>query len=83
MKSAHKFRQIEDVMKPTIYEAMKAAGVPIDSHESDLYVRATPEAERIISEYGKVGEYFTDSIDHVRWIELPFMFDPFWKKAIP
>ena len=32
----------------SIYEQLKAAGVPLDSHESDLYAKVTPASVAIV-----------------------------------
>lgn len=37
----------------TLYEALTAAGCEIDHHESDLYVRVTPDSTRIV--FGHFG----------------------------
>lgn len=68
----------------TIYEAMKAAGVPIDNHESDLYVKVTPDSTRIVREYGKEpytgsATVFTSQVDGEYWYDIPFAFDPWWE----
>lgn len=68
---------------PTVYQALLAAGVPLDSHESDLYAKVTPESRRILAEYGlsptvSMTTVFISQIDGERWYDLPFRFDPFW-----
>lgn len=64
----------------TIYEQLKAAGVPTDHHESDLYAKVTPESRGIINDYKfkcNVTTFYSQ-IDHELWFEIPFEFDPFW-----
>ena len=39
-----------------LYGRLKAAGVPLDSHESDLYAKVTPESWRLVNEAFKRGE---------------------------
>ena len=66
----------------TLYERAKAAELDIDNHESDLYLKDTPEAQTIIKDWQKASgldgciTYFKD--EGVQWIDIPFMFDPFW-----
>jgi hypothetical protein len=59
---------------------LMAAGIPIDSHESDLYCLATPEARALI---GRAGHYsvtrFRSTIDGRDWYEIPFAFEPWWQ----
>lgn len=70
-------------MAQTLYERLVAAGCEIDHHESDLYVKATPEALAIIEDYEaasklKNRETFSSAIDGSPWYDLPFAYDPFW-----
>ncbi len=64
----------------SLYQALRAAGVPIDHHESDLYVLDMPIARTLIAKHGKKGTAFTSQIDKRRWIDVPFAYDPFWEK---
>ena len=74
-------------MNATLYEKAKAAGIEMDNHESDLYLKDTPEARRIIKEWQKESgldgciTYFHSETDKAQWIDIPFMFDPFWPKG--
>ena len=74
-------------MVKSIYARAKAAGIPMDSHESDLYLKDTPDARRILQEWreesGRDGcvTYFRDNIDRQQWIDIPFAYDPFWAVA--
>jgi hypothetical protein len=68
----------------SVYEALVSAGCKIDSHESDLYVEATPIAEKIIAEHIGSGEihgatHFRSAVDGKLWADIPFAFEPFWK----
>ena len=70
-------------MEQHIYDALKEANVPLDSHYSDLYAEATPDAVRIIGEYrreGKIGPVstFKSNIDGKRWYDIPFAYAPYW-----
>lgn len=74
------------VAQPSIYKRLKAAGCAIENHESDLYVRDSETARRIIREVNAVpslGKWststFTGSDGH-RWIDIPFAYDPWWQK---
>lgn len=72
----------------SIYEALKKAGCEIDNHESDLYVRATPEARNTIAVYREKNkghpfcvDYFTGT-DGLGWLEIPFLYDPWWQARL-
>jgi hypothetical protein len=65
---------------PSLYEQMKAAGVEIDHHESDLYVPVNPTTRLIISDYKYKSnvETFRSQIDGTYWYDIPFAYDPAW-----
>lgn len=65
----------------SLYKELVAAGVPIDHHESDLYVLDTRVARGILAAHGKKGTPFTSQVDGRRWIDVPFAYEPFWEKA--
>jgi hypothetical protein len=64
----------------SLYQDLKAAGIPTDHHESDLYVRDTPAARALIAKHGKKGSGFTSQINRKQWLDVPFAYDPFWAK---
>lgn len=66
----------------TLYQAAIAAGIPIDSHESDLYMLATEEARALIHKHGKHGtaSLFRSEVDGRMWWDVPFSFDPWWER---
>lgn len=74
----------------SLYAQLKAAGCAIDNHESDLYVRDSETARRIIKAVndagreGNLGQRWATSAfrgtdGHV-WIDIPFAYDPWWSK---
>lgn len=67
----------------SLYTALKAAGCEIDNHESDLYIRCTPEACKIMERFEKRGTPFTSNIDGKLWFDVPFMFEPWWTARAP
>ena len=68
----------------TIYQRATAAGIPMDHHESDLYLKDTPEARRILAEWraesgrDEFVTYFHDQETGEQWIDIAFAYDPFW-----
>ena len=68
----------------SLYQQMLVAEVPVDSHESDLYVKVTPESTRIIEEADlqSAPTTFTSPMDGEPWYEIPFGYDPFWPKTV-
>lgn len=64
----------------SLHQQLLAAGVPLDSHESDLYAQVTPESRRIVEESGHSSTMFKSEIDGKMWYDLPFAYDPFWAK---
>ena len=72
--------------QPSIYKRLRDAGCALDHHESDLYVRDSETARRIIREVNAVpslgkwrAEPFMGSDGH-RWLDIPFAYDPWWEK---
>ena len=68
----------------SIYQQMKAAGVPVESHASDLYVPDTPQVREILQRFGRnpgTVLSFTSQIDGKRWFDIPFAHDPFWERS--
>ena len=66
----------------TLYEQLKAAGVPLDSHESDLYALATSEAHEIVLASCHMYSVFRNELDGKLWLDVPFAFDPWWKARV-
>jgi len=62
----------------SIYEEMKNTGVKIDSWESDMYVPVNAITKEIVSRYQfkKMVSIFTDNIDHIKYYDIPFAYDP-------
>lgn len=67
-----------------IYEQMKAAGVQIDHHESDLYVPVNDISREILKTYEFRSNVtcFTCNIDKKRWYDIPFAYTPWWEKRV-
>lgn len=80
-----KTEQKTTIQPPSLYAALKAAGVPLDSHESDLYAKVTPESSAIVNRYRKEKHISVSTFKHQvtgdMWYDLPFQFDPFWDKV--
>lgn len=72
-------------MGKTIYERMNEAGLVAGSHESDLYVKDTPEARAILKEVEVIRgvrlaySAFVSNINNERCLDIPFMYDPWWE----
>ncbi len=66
---------------PSLYSELLAAGVPMDHHESDLYVKLTTVSAGIIRAYeiGKHAHPFVSQQDGSVWYEVPFAYLPFWE----
>lgn len=61
----------------SIHERLKAAGVPLDHHATDLYAMKTPVSTALIESYqfrDQVSE-FKDQRHGGIWYEIPFAYD--------
>ena len=63
---------------PMLYEDLVALGIPLDHHESDLYVLDVPEARDVIRRHGRRFTPFQSKREGLTWLEVPFAFDPWW-----
>jgi hypothetical protein len=59
-----------------LYALLAAAGCEIDHHESDLYVKATPEAIALVKASGWTYEWFRS--DGASWLDVAFGYTPWW-----
>ncbi len=65
----------------SLYKELKAAGVPMANHYSDLYVPVTPETRAIIRKYRPGGvSVFTNQVEGGAWFDVPFAFEPYWER---
>lgn len=75
--------QITETTNMSLYETLKAAGIEIDHHASDLYVPVTPESKLILAKYplqNKNASVFKSNTDGVMMFDIPFAYDPAWEK---
>jgi len=56
-----------------IYNVVQELGIPMETHESDLYIPVTPETKELIDQYEYEGNVSTfTSHDGTQWFEIPF-----------
>jgi hypothetical protein len=73
----------------TLYHLLYVEDIPMDHHESDLYVLNSPEALTLIRFYeSQTGEKlhmtpFRSQIDNKIWLDIPGHYMPFWDKSVP
>ncbi len=79
MTKEHEATELED--GKSIYQQMVDAGQKISSHATDLYVKVTPESRAIINAYRFKCNVttFISQLDHERWYDIPFAYDPAWE----
>jgi hypothetical protein len=64
-----------------LYDALKAAGIEMSNHESDLYFPDTPETRAILSQFPAEkanATFFINQVNHKPWIDVPFAYMPWW-----
>jgi hypothetical protein len=64
----------------SVYLKLKKAGIKTDHHESDLYCEANQLSIKILKDHGIKFKTFVDNIEGKIWLDIPFMYDPFWGK---
>jgi len=66
-----------------LYDELIAVNATMEHHESDLYVRATPEVFEIVKRhYGEIGGklYSPFWSEGQVWLEIPFGYSPFFSR---
>jgi hypothetical protein len=69
-------------MTSTLYGDLLRAGVPMDSHESDLYALDTALAREILAKFpesAKLASRFESQLDGEIWWDVPFAYLPWWQ----
>ena len=77
----------------SLYTDARDRGLEIDHHESDLYLKDTPEARALLAEHGKKGRRtyevdgwnvsrFKSEIDGTYWLDIPFDYEPWHLRRI-
>ena len=65
----------------SIYTDLIEAGLDVSNWQSDLYVPVCDNSREILKKYPKqTRSTFKSNVDGLQMYELPFAFDPFWKK---
>lgn len=68
----------------TLYEDLKAAGIPTDNHESDLYFPETAASLEILRRHEvhrqNARRFVCVSDGGKPWIEVPFAYQPWWEE---
>jgi hypothetical protein len=71
--------------KPDLHAQCVAAGIPVESHCSDLYIPVNEITRKLVAEYAAAGgtraETFTSNIDGKRWYDVPFAYSPYWEEV--
>jgi hypothetical protein len=64
-----------------LWERVKAAGIPFDSHATDLYIPVTEETRKLIADYEhkSIVTTFVSNIDKKLWFDIPFAYIPAWE----
>ena len=66
-----------------IYEKAVAILPPdhIDHHETDLYIKISPESCALVSDYEfrNQVETFLSPLDNCLWFDIPFAYSPTWE----
>ncbi len=71
----------------SLYKQLKRIGLKegrgaadeIGHHESDLYVKASPETRALVKASGRPYSFFKSNVDGKTWIDVPFAYEPFWE----
>lgn len=69
----------------SLYTDLCDAKIPMDHHESDLYVKVTVQSAAILANYKNVIERrfiktFRHQVTQDIWYDIPFAYEPFWER---
>lgn len=66
----------------SLWDEIKARGIPYDHHESDLYIPVTAETTALVRQYDRnhTAERFISQTDGKPWYDIPFAYLPWWEK---
>jgi hypothetical protein len=69
---------------PSVYAECLAAGVPMASHYSDLYIPANDQTREILKRCGKKVDghnvsTFINQVEGGTWYDVPFAYLPYWE----
>jgi hypothetical protein len=64
----------------TLYREVVKRKIEHSNHYSDLYLPKTSETIRLCSYFNVTPTIFTNNIDGKQWLDIPFMFEPYWNE---
>jgi hypothetical protein len=70
-------------MTATLYGDLRAAGVPIANHQSDLYFQDSANSRAILARWpdkAKLATRFENQQTGETWWDVPFAFLPWWEQ---
>jgi hypothetical protein len=67
-------------MTMSLYLECLELGIPVDSHESDLYIPVNETTRVLLLKHQQQATTFVSQIDGALWYDVPFRFDPWWEK---
>jgi hypothetical protein len=74
------YKPARPVPQMSLYTELVAAGCEIDHHESDLYVKITPDSRPIIERHCWAAFPCEFTSNGAQWWDVAFAYDPFWQK---
>lgn len=66
----------------SLFDEIKAAGIPFANHETDLYIPATEQTRAILAKYTLENgnkTTFTNQVEGGLWYDVPFAYLPAWE----
>ena len=64
----------------SVYAACLAAGIPMHSHYSDLYIPATEETRAILKACDCITfRPFRNQVEGGTWYDVPYAYLPYWE----
>lgn len=70
----------------SLYQSLIDAGIPIASHESDLYFPVQAQTVAILDQFEseqRCVTRFRDQVTGEIWFDVPFAYLPYWEAHCP
>ncbi len=69
----------ESEKENTLLEDVVEAGIPYDSHYSDLYIPDTKRVRELLKKHGVLATPFINQVEGGLWLDCYGQYTPYWE----
>ena len=70
------------ITENSLYAECVKRGIPMNNHESDLYVPATAETRELVQHFKMSADTFQNQVEGGLWFDVAFAFLPWWEQRV-